>query len=177
MVAGAAEMIARRGVSAMSMRDLARYADAPLGSTYHYFPGGKPQLAAEAVRWADDRTAAALRRALAAGPEAGVSAFLQLWRTVLTDSDFAAGCPVLAVAVAEPGDDATMDAAVFAISNWTGLLSEALRTSGFAPTAATDLATMIVAATEGAIAMCRAERSLQPLDAVGRQLRALVVRP
>jgi AcrR family transcriptional regulator len=52
MVAGAADMIRRRGLAATSVRDLARHAHAPLGSTYHYFPGGKQQLAAEAVRFA-----------------------------------------------------------------------------------------------------------------------------
>src|SRR6478735_3416487 len=66
MVSGAADMLGRRGLSAMTVRDLARHAGAPLGSTYHYFPGGKAQLAAEAVRWADAHTATVLQRAAAA---------------------------------------------------------------------------------------------------------------
>ncbi|MGW0161361.1 TetR/AcrR family transcriptional regulator [Mycobacterium sp. NPDC003323] len=174
MVAAAADMLARRGLTAMSVRELARHADAPLGSTYHYFPGGKPQVAAEAVRWADGQTAAVLAGALDAGPEAGLREYLNMWRTVLSDSDFQCGCAVLAVAVQQDCDDAARDAAVFAFSNWTAMLSAALRAHGMARPAAADMATLVVAAIEGAVAMCRAERSLQPLDVVGTQLETLL---
>ena len=44
MIAGAAEAIGTQGAAAMSLRDLAREAGVPLGSTYHHFPGGKAQL-------------------------------------------------------------------------------------------------------------------------------------
>ena len=98
-MAGAADMMRRRGLNATSVRELAKHAQAPLGSTYHYFPGGKYQLAAEAVQWADDLTARALTKELRAGPLAGLRAFLQMWRKILTDSDFGAGCPVLAASV------------------------------------------------------------------------------
>lgn len=51
IVAGAADMISRRGLNATSIRETAKHARAPLGSTYHYFPEGKQQLATEAVRY------------------------------------------------------------------------------------------------------------------------------
>jgi AcrR family transcriptional regulator len=47
IVAGAAALISRRGLAGTSIRGLAEYAAAPLGSTCHYFPGRKSQLAAE----------------------------------------------------------------------------------------------------------------------------------
>ena len=50
LVIGAADMIRRRGLNATSVRELAKHAGAPLGSTYHYFPGGKQQVVTEAVR-------------------------------------------------------------------------------------------------------------------------------
>lgn len=174
MVAGAADLLARRGLTAMSVRELARHADAPLGSTYHHFPGGKSQLATEAVRWADGQTAAVLSAAMTAGPRAGLRAVLGMWRTALLDSDYQRGCPVLAVAVHQDADDAARDAAVFAFSNWTALLAAALHEHGMARPAAADLATLIVAAAEGAVAMCRAERSVQPLDVVAAQLEKLL---
>jgi len=43
LVPGAARAIGTRGVGAMSLRDLAKEAGVPLGSTYHHFPGGKAQ--------------------------------------------------------------------------------------------------------------------------------------
>src|SRR5688572_30822516 len=104
IVAGAADMIRRRGLNATSVRERAKHAQAPLGSTYHYFPGGKEQLATEAVQFAGDVVARILRRELAAGPAAGLRAFLALWRDVVTGTDFRAGCPLLAVSVEDDAD-------------------------------------------------------------------------
>lgn len=177
MVSGAADMLGRRGLSAMTVRELARHAGAPLGSTYHYFPGGKAQLAAEAVRWADAHTTAELQRAAGGGPAAMLDALLQGWREVLVNSDFRRGCAVLAVAVQNStGEDdaAPLDAAVFAFSAWTTILVKELRDAGVAHAEAADTATLIVAAVEGAVAMSRAERSTDPLAAVGRRLHAVL---
>jgi AcrR family transcriptional regulator len=174
LVAGAADMMRRRGLNATSVRELAKHAQAPLGSTYHYFPGGKHQLAAEAVRWADDLTAGALTKQLRAGPLAGLRAFLYMWRKILTDSDFGAGCPALAASVEDPpaGGTAPREAAAAAFSNWTSILAESLREHG--ATDADGLAVLIVAAVEGSVAMCRAQRSAAPLDDVAAELESLV---
>ncbi len=174
LVAGAADLLARHGLGTMSVRELARHANAPLGSTYHYFPGGKPELAAEAVRWADRETGAVLRQGLVDGPVEGLREFVQMWRRTLVASDFGQGCAVMAVAVHENPGDAARDAAVFAFSNWTTELSAVLRRRGVSHDAAADLATLVIAAVEGAVAMCRAERSLQPLEVVAARLEGLL---
>lgn len=173
MVAGAADMISRRGLNATSVRELAKHASVPLGSTYHYFPGGKYDLATEAVRWADHLTVNALTKELAAGPEAGLQAFLSMWRKIVVDSDFHAGCPVLAVAIEDIPDDehaAPRDAAAVAFLRWTSLLADSLRAAGAASADAEQIATLIVTAVEGTVAVCRAQRNITPLDHVAAQL-------
>lgn len=50
LVLGGADPIGRQGLRASTVRDLTRHCQTPEGSTYHYFPGGKQELAAEAVR-------------------------------------------------------------------------------------------------------------------------------
>lgn len=177
IVAGAADMIRRRGLNATSIREVAKHAEAPLGSTYHYFPGGKQQLAAEAVRFAGDAVARSLRGELQAGPVDGLRAFLGLWRKILTDTDFHAGCPVLAVAIEEPTDGeapAAHTAAAEVFTTWESLLADSLRQHGATGPQARQVATLVVAAVEGGVAMCRAKRSTQPLDRVRAQLEALV---
>ena len=176
MVAGAADMISRRGLNATSVRELAKHANAPLGSTYHYFPGGKYDLATEAVRWADDLTVRVLTKELQAGPRAGLSAFLAMWRQVVLDSDFHAGCPVLAVSVEDLSDEhrEPRDAAAAAFHRWTTLLADSLRTAGAASEAADQVATLIVSAVEGTVAICRAQRSITPLDLVAAQLNRVI---
>ncbi|MFI7708077.1 TetR/AcrR family transcriptional regulator [Nonomuraea sp. NPDC049480] len=177
IIIGAADLIRRRGLAGSTVRDLAAHSGAPLGSTYHYFPRGKQQLAAEAVRFAGDLVTRVLERELQAGPVAGLRAFLALWRQTVIDSDFGAGCPVLAVAVEEPpreGDPEAITAAAEVFTRWEGLLAASLRERGTAPGDAARLATLIVAAVEGTVAMCRAKRDIQPLDDVAAQLEILL---
>lgn len=176
LVVGAADMMRRRGLNATSVRELAKHAQAPLGSTYHYFPGGKYQLAAEAVQWADELTTRALVKELRAGPLAGLRAFLKLWRKIVVDSDFRAGCPVLAASVEDLPDDgaAPRDAAAAAFGNWTSVLAQSLRDHGVPEVDARRTAVVVVAAVEGSVAMCRAQRSVEPLDDIAAELESLV---
>ncbi|MGW3665743.1 TetR/AcrR family transcriptional regulator [Streptomyces sp. NPDC005141] len=177
IVAGAADMISRRGLSATSIREMAKHAKAPLGSTYHYFPEGKQQLATEAVRYTGDWVARSLRNELEAGPAAGLNAFLALWRKIVVDTDFHAGCPVLAVAIEEPPADEVppaLAAAAEVFEQWEDLLAGSLREHGADNERAAQIATLIVAAVEGTVAMCRAKRSTEPLDRTAAQLQALI---
>ncbi|WP_374214644.1 TetR/AcrR family transcriptional regulator [Streptomyces sp. SKN60] len=177
IVAGAADMISRRGLSATSIREMAKHAKAPLGSTYHFFPEGKQQLAGEAVRHTGEWVARSLRKELEAGPAAGLRAFLDLWRKIVVDSDFHAGCPVLAVAIEEPPADEVppaLAAAAEVFEQWETLLAASLRDHGAGGERAAQLATLVVAAVEGTVAMCRAKRSTQPLDHTAAQLQVLI---
>ncbi|WP_280459347.1 TetR/AcrR family transcriptional regulator [Nocardia carnea] len=176
LVAGAADMIRRRGLNATSVRELAKYAHTPLGSTYHYFPGGKTQLATEAVTFAGDLTAALLARELDNGPVEGLQAFLGMWRQIVVDTEFRAGCPVLAVSIEDlpETEQAPHDAAATAFAHWTDLLTASLREHGADPADAERTATLIVAAVEGSVAMCRAERSTRALDHISTKLETIV---
>jgi TetR/AcrR family transcriptional regulator, lmrAB and yxaGH operons repressor len=172
MIAGAALAIGTRGVGAMSLRDLAREAGVPLGSTYHHFPGGKAQLAEEAVSSVGRKVARLVDKARAEGIEAALSAFARVWREQLVETDFRTGCPVLAVAT---GDDPELTETARAIfASWQDLMVEGLVADGVPSERAPGLARMIIASLEGAVAVCRAERSLEPLDEVSSELIALV---
>lgn len=170
-------MIRRRGLNATSIREVAKHAQTPLGSTYHYFPGGKPQLVTEAVRFAGETVTTTLRTMLRAGPVDGLGAFFDLWRQILTGTDFQAGCPVLAVSIEEPADDArftVLAAAADVFGAWEDQLAESLRLHGADPADAESLATLVIAAIEGAVAMCRAQRSTRTLDRVATQVDTLI---
>lgn len=177
LVVGAADMLRRRGLNATSVRAVAEHSRTPQGSTYHYFPGGKQQLAVEAVRFAGDTVARTLTKKLQAGPVEGLRAFLTLWREILTSTDFQAGCPVLAVSIEEPtGDEqpAVLAAAAAVFNGWEAQLARALREHGADDDTAEQLATLVVAAAEGAVVMCRAQRSTRALDHVGSQLEQML---
>ncbi|MDR7166118.1 AcrR family transcriptional regulator [Pseudarthrobacter oxydans] len=177
MVLGAADLLSRLGLGATSMRELAKHAGTPLGSTYHYFPGGKRQLAREAVEFAGAQVAGTLGSALKAGPAEGLDAFLSVWRGILEKSSFDAGCPVLSVAVTEPrdGDSGEAVAAASAVfADWCGLLASSLREAGVARNRADELSILIVCAVEGSVALCRASGTAEALDQVGATLSDLI---
>lgn len=175
MIAGAVDLLRRRGLGATSVRELAKHSGAPLGSTYHHFPGGKQELAAEAVRSAGRRIARVIERKFAEDPVQGLRAFAAAWRQTVLDSDFRAGCPVLAVAVEEPDQEAAAQAAAAgAFTSWQELLAAALGRHGARRRHAEQVATLVIAALEGSVAMCRAQRSTEPLERVARQLEPIV---
>jgi AcrR family transcriptional regulator len=172
MIHGAARAIGTRGVGAMSLRDLAKEAGVPLGSTYHHFPGGKAQLAEEAVTSTGRQVARLVDSAREQGIDGAIEAFTRVWRELLVETDFRTGCPVLAVATGD--DPALTETARGIFASWQELMTAGLVEAGVPQGRAPGLARMIVASLEGAVAVSRAERSLEPLDQVTEELVALV---
>lgn len=172
MIHGAALMVGARGAKSSSLRDLAREAGVPLGSTYHYFPEGKQQLVAEAVGNVGHRIDRLIDRA-ATTPDAALDDFADGWRAVLQATDFRSGCPVLAVALEE--DPALRKTANEIFDRWRNSLTRGLVSGGVDPKRAPRLARTMVAAIEGAVALCRAEHSFEPLEDVLTELRLMLV--
>jgi AcrR family transcriptional regulator len=178
-MAGAAEMMSRGGLGHTSVREIARHAGTPLGSTYHYFPDGKAQLARETIQFAGGKVSRALGNALERGPVEGLEALLAWWRQVLANSDYDAGCPVMSVAVTESrfGDMVDVIAAArHVFADWEHQLAGSLIARGASSTQAENTATLVVCAVEGAIGLCRVEGSTRPLDAIDIALRAALTR-
>ena len=177
LVATAADMLRRRGMNATSIRELAKAANAPLGSTYHYFPDGKKQVITEAIQFAGNKISSMLETTLKQGAKSGLQSFLHVWRDVIESTNFNAGCPVIAAAMEEATNDdidAAREAAATVFNKWQKLISETLITEGIKRKQANALATMIIASTEGALAMCRATKDIKPFDQVTDQLHLLL---
>jgi AcrR family transcriptional regulator len=174
MVRGAAALMRERGYSGTGFRELIEASGAPRGSIYHHFPGGKAELAAEAVGYAGDLGRRAVDDALVAGdPVAALRAFVELWRADFERSGGRAGCPIVAVAV-EAHDEAPelLEAADAAFSRWLDAFAASLRAAGVARGRAERLAALVVSGVEGGIVLSRARRDPQPLLQVARELEA-----
>lgn len=186
MIAGAADLMSRRGVSATSMRDVVRHTATPRGSIGHHFPDGKQQLIAEAVIFAGTQVSAPLEKAMRdRGVIDGLRAFVASWRRRLEATGFEAGCPVLAVAVdryvgeaSDRDDDAAqqqlLDLADGVFAEWRQIMHAALLLEGLAAERAERLATLVVASIEGTVAMCRASRRSDALDQVQEELEIVL---
>lgn len=185
MVAGAADLIRRRGVNATSVREVVRHSDKPRGSISHHFPRGKQQMVEEAVAYSGREVGEPLENLVKErGAVAGLRAFIVLWRNILEDTQFEAGCSVLAVAVEQYiGDDGVPNSEVQAqllhlaqgiFEGWQHTLSSSLRKEGVKPARARRLATLVVASVEGTVALCRAAKSSQPLDDIETELEMVL---
>jgi TetR/AcrR family transcriptional regulator, lmrAB and yxaGH operons repressor len=173
MVKGAAGLLATKGVEGTSFAEVLAATDAPRGSIYHHFPGGKSELVHAALDLVSTRALAVMESRRGSSAEAIVEQFLDLWRQLLDHSELTAGCAVLAVTVAGSDDD-LLDHTGAIFRDWTVHLAGLLVDGGVAESSAQQLAVMIIAATEGAVALCRAERSREPFDVVDKALLRLV---
>lgn len=156
----------------MSLRELAHSEGVPLGSTYHFFPGGKAALVDDAVNYVGDEVAKVVDSTHGKGSEAIVTWVLNAWRRILVRSDFQSGCPVLAAAVAKDERHRATARAVF--DRWTAGLTEVLIDDGVPAGRAPTVARMMIASLEGAVGLARAFGDIRPLDDVQRELIELV---
>lgn len=172
MVRSAALLFREQGYSGTAFSDVIAHSGAPRGSIYHHFPGGKAQLAEEAVAWAAQAIAARLDEALASERDAAgvLRAFLSPWREALERSDFRAGCPLVAITVETEVPPRLTSAVASAFAGWQELLAARLRRGGIGRARAATLASLTLAAIEGAVLLCRAQRDTAPLDAVAAEL-------
>jgi AcrR family transcriptional regulator len=171
MVSGAVRLLAQQGLQATSFTEVLQLTGAPRGSIYHHFPGGKDQLVAAAVDAAGEHAIKVLDGLAGSSAEQVTAAFLGLWRLLLERSGNSAGCAVLAVTVATRSDD-LIDRAGGVFRAWRQRLAELLAAGGLADAEA--FAATLVAASEGAVVLARAERSVEPFDAVAGYLLAQV---
>jgi len=162
---GARKLLAEKGYAGMELRDVAARGQAPRGSIYHHFPGGKSQLAAEAAELEGTEIRALIESSLA---QRGLAATLELFgesfRRRVKDKPEHLGCPVAAAALARPEDPALAAAATRAFQSWEAPIAAALREEGVGAKAAEDFAGLVISTVEGALIRARAAADQAPLD-------------
>jgi TetR/AcrR family transcriptional repressor of lmrAB and yxaGH operons len=126
--------------------------------------------------YAGEFTASGLAAALGQDdPVAAIRAFTTGWVQILRKTEFAGGCPVVAASLEGERLPGARDAAADAFARWEQMLSAAFAPH-VSPARARSLATLAIAAIEGAVVLARAQRSTEPLERVTSELEALRVR-
>ncbi|MET4430027.1 TetR/AcrR family transcriptional regulator [Mycolicibacterium sp. 624] len=170
-----AELMRHRGYGAVGMKDVVAAAGAPIGSLYHHFPGGKLQIAREAL--VDAGVAYGLLIPTLVDPhddlgEAIDAVFVQAAEDMST-TGYANMCPVASVA-AEIADTVeelrTASAGIF--TAWLDGGTEYFVARGLERDVARQVTVAVVSGLEGAFVLARTLRDTEPLLAVGRTLAA-----
>lgn len=171
LIQSAIELMRCDGIAGTGLARLLEHSGISRRTVYLNFPGGKSELMAEATRVAGDGIAAFLSDAVAS-PDP-LAAFVAWWRQLLLSSDYAAGCPIVAAALARSESSAAADTAGKSFTEWQQIIADRLSADGVAPASAVSLASTTIAAVEGAVVMSMATRSTKPLEHAADNLRRL----
>ena len=174
----ATELLFRRyGYTGTGLKQVVADANAPFGSVYHFFPGGKAQLGEEVIRRAGrmyeelvmavwdsaDDPASAARDVFAGAAE------------VLRVTDYLDPCPIGVVALeVASSNEALRLATADVFASWIAALSRRLTAAGVGEDDARRLSHVLIQLLEGAFMVARATRTTDTVDAAGDAAVSLV---
>ncbi|MCH9669338.1 MAG: TetR/AcrR family transcriptional regulator [Actinomycetia bacterium] len=152
------------GYAGTSMQDLLRDTGVSSSSMYHFFPGGKEQLVASAVRSAGLAAAEQIVDVLERHEliEA-ITIIFDASAAEMEGNSFRFGCPIGVPATEAPADSVAIREAVAEVfTAWAAAYETGLRRFGLRSEQATMLGRFIVTAYEGSVTLARATRTTQP---------------
>jgi AcrR family transcriptional regulator len=177
IVTATAELFRRQGYNGTGLKQVTQAAGAPVGSVYHFFPGGKDELA-ETVILTSGRAYQDLFEAIYAEegePVAAMGAFFDGAAAVLAETDYVDACPIGTVALEVASTNDRLRLATHAVfTGWIDAVSARLVPAGVPASEAGELAVTLVAAIEGGFMLSRAARSPEPMRTAGRLMQRLV---
>ena len=177
IVATTCNLMETQGYHATGLNQILAESGAPKGSLYYYFPGGKEELAIEAVECTSRAIAMRIEAVLAAhaDPVTAIVGLLHDLAGHVEASGYAAGAPITAIALEAASTHEQLRLACHdAYTRWQEVIAAKLAANGVEGTRATQLATLIIAAIEGAITLSRCQRSVAPLHAVAAEVETLL---
>ena len=175
LIASITGLMQRRGVAGAGLSALLEDSGVARRTVYLNFPGGKAELVAEATRIAGRELSDVIRSADdGGGPIQVVQTFIDQWKVQLRATEMEAGCPIVAAILGRSEAPAAAEAAAEAVDDWRRILAERFVNAGVEPNNARSLATLVVAAIEGAVIVALANGSTDALDDVGRHLAEVI---
>jgi len=158
MIEAATTLFRRRGYEGVGVAELLTHSGAPRGSLYFHFPGGKEQIAIEAVTRAGEavRDGIRARSEITASVEDYIETAFAGWASNLEASDYENGCIIALVGLeAASASPALKKAADDAFASWEVELTAMGISKGLEPENAARFATAFICSVEGAIMMAR----------------------
>ena len=170
IVEAGADLLRHKGYAATGVKEIVAAAQAPFGSLYHHFPGGKEQLGEEVIRWSGAMYARLGPEVFGQAPDVvtGVRMFFAGAAEHLEESGWTDACPIATVALevastSEPLRLATAE--VF--TSWIEGLTHTFAAAGLDRGRARAMAIAMIAGLEGAFVLAQAWRSREPLHVAG----------
>ena len=166
-----AELFRRYGYTGTGLKQVVADANAPFGSLYHHFPGGKQELGAAVIRRSGAMYEELVTSVIDAGADlvAGVHDCFAGAAEVLRATDYADACPIATVALEVASTNETLRAATAEVfDSWIEAAVARFAAAGIDEARARELALIVIMLLEGAFILCRASRTTEALDVAGR---------
>ncbi|MFD4998622.1 TetR/AcrR family transcriptional regulator [Streptomyces buecherae] len=177
IVRAASRLMQRQGYDGTGIKQIAQEAQATLGSVYHFFPGGKQELAVAAIHHGDQEFFDVLREALEREEDTAraIADLCDELADGLHASQWVDGCPITTTSLGTAGRAPDIQtAAAQAFARWRGLVHDRLRASGMNEGDAHDLAHTVISTMEGAELAAQVAQSKEPLRIAGKHLARLI---
>ncbi len=179
IVGASAELFRTQGYAATGVKQIVTAAQAPFGSVYHFFPGGKEQLGAEAIRVSGGLYEQLIPAVFDSAPDlpTAVEDFFRGAAEHLRETDYVDACPIATIALEVSSTSETLRAACADVfESWIAAGTERHEHSGLPADKARELTIAMLSALEGAFVLARATRSTEPLEIAGKMAAAAVQR-
>ena len=170
IVEAGGELFRRQGYVGSGVKQIAAEADATIGSVYHFFPGGKYELADEAIRRSGALYGQLIPAVFDPAPDVvtAVRDFFDGAAEHLVVTNFADACPIATVALeVSSTNDGLRTACADVFESWIRAGTERFVAAGVTAGVGRQLTIGMLAALEGAFVLARAARSTEPLLIAG----------
>jgi AcrR family transcriptional regulator len=177
IVQASAELMRHQGFAATGIKQIVTNAQAPFGSLYHFFPGGKEQLGAEAIRTSGALYELLIPAVFDPAPDLvrAVRAFFAGAAEHLRETGYADACPIATIALEVASSSEPMRfACADVFDRWIAAGVPRFTAAGLSEATARELVIGMICALEGAFVLARASHSTEALSVAG-ELTAVTV--
>ncbi|MDX1687545.1 MAG: TetR/AcrR family transcriptional regulator [Candidatus Promineifilaceae bacterium] len=167
------DLLEEQGYHATGLKQIVAESGSPKGSLYYYFPEGKEELAAEAIRRTGEMVAARIRDNLSDVEDlaATVRRFVRRIADHVEASGYRSGGPLMTVAMETAASSERLNLACReAYDRLQEAFAERLHAGGFSSGRAAEVAAFVTASIEGGIILSRTAHSGDPLRRVADEL-------
>ncbi len=175
IVGAAAQLYGRYGYTGVGLKQVAAESGAPIGSLYHFFPGGKEELAAAALRMSGAGYQMLVEGILENMPDlaSGIEQSFALAAENLAATGYVDACWIETVALEVASTSEPLRMVTEEIfERWIDSCAAWVESHGVPAEEARELGIAYITGLEGAFILARSLRSPEPLLATGRMLAA-----
>ncbi len=172
-----ADLFRRQGYHGTGLKQIVAEANAPFGSLYHFFPGGKEHLGSDVIRSSGLMYQELVTAIMDAAPNI-VAATRDVFAgaaAVLKETDYEDACPIATVALEVASTNERLRLATADVfDGWVQAGTTRFVDAGIPKRRARELTQLLIMALEGAFLLCRAKKTTEPMEVAGAAMVAVV---